>query len=416
MKSLNDFNSHQMVSGLTLSRFSSKEETREPRTNRICATHQLSLAPRIQSLCGSLRRPQARATVLMLGPIPDHGVCPINLPREFARHRSVSASSRPQALSLWLQWSNQTFHAGRRQRDPRLENLCRLCPESDSDRPALVRRHRPGSGTRRHRLFALRDHHRSLSVALSLGQVPPGQRRPQTAHAARDSQRNPSIYRHYRGVAARRQRPRSPAAAAWFIHRHGSRLRRFRAPLSIASGPDFLCHSGQRQLELPPPLFASGRSPRGHSQRSNHRASRTKEFVALSHGATPSQLSFARNRSATGAIDHNFSIPALSVAGLYRYRWQIELFFKWIKQHLRIKRFFGTSINSVKTQIWIAVSVYVLVAIVKQRLGLGLSLYTILQILSLTLFEKTPLLQVFEDFHDNFEMLDNVNQLKLFDI
>jgi hypothetical protein len=115
-------------------------------------------------------------------------------------------------------------------------------------------------------------------------------------------------------------------------------------------------------------------------------------------------------------LTNNFSIPALSVAGLYRYRWQIELFFKWIKQHLRIKRFFGTSINSVKTQIWIAVSVYVLVAIIKKRLGLGLSLYTILQILSLTLFEKKPLLQVFDDFNYNFEMLDNVNQLKLFDI
>lgn len=115
-------------------------------------------------------------------------------------------------------------------------------------------------------------------------------------------------------------------------------------------------------------------------------------------------------------LTNNFSVPALTVAGLYRYRWQIELFFKWIKQHLRIKKFFGTSSNSVKTQIWIAISVYVLVAIIKKRLGLGLSLYTILQILSLTLFEKTPLLQVFDDFHDNFQMLDNVNQLKLFDI
>jgi hypothetical protein len=114
-------------------------------------------------------------------------------------------------------------------------------------------------------------------------------------------------------------------------------------------------------------------------------------------------------------LTNNFSVPALTVAGLYRYRWQVELFFKWIKQHLRIKKFFGTSSNSVKTQIWIAISVYVLMAIVKKRLGLGLSLYTILQILSLTLFEKMPLLQVFADFHDNFQMLDNVNQLKLFD-
>jgi len=115
-------------------------------------------------------------------------------------------------------------------------------------------------------------------------------------------------------------------------------------------------------------------------------------------------------------LTNNFSVPALTVAGLYRYRWQIELFFKWIKQHLRIKNFFGTSSNSVKTQIWIAISVYVLVAIIKKRLGLRLSLYTILQILSLTLFEKTPLLQVFHDFQDNFHLLANLNQLKLFDI
>src|SRR6184192_243768 len=133
MMSLNDFNSHPRLSGLTLSRFTSKEETREPRTNRICSTHQLSFAQRIQSLRRSLRRPQARATVLMLGPISDHGFCPINLPREFARHRSVSASPRPQALSLWLSWSHQAFYVGRCQRDSRLENLCRLRPESDSD-------------------------------------------------------------------------------------------------------------------------------------------------------------------------------------------------------------------------------------------------------------------------------------------
>jgi transposase len=88
-------------------------------------------------------------------------------------------------------------------------------------------------------------------------------------------------------------------------------------------------------------------------------------------------------------------VPALVVAELYRCRWQVELFFKWIKQHLRIKSFYGTSENAVKTQIWIAVSVYVLVAIVKKKMKLDdLSLYTILQILSVTLFEKTSLLEV----------------------
>jgi IS4 transposase len=115
-------------------------------------------------------------------------------------------------------------------------------------------------------------------------------------------------------------------------------------------------------------------------------------------------------------LTNNFAVPALTVAGLYRYRWQVELFFKWIKQHLRIKRFFGTSENSVKTQIWTAVAVYVLVAIVKKRLGLEHDLYTILQILSLTLFEKTPILSLFQHLDDDFDSADNVNQLKLLDI
>jgi transposase len=115
-------------------------------------------------------------------------------------------------------------------------------------------------------------------------------------------------------------------------------------------------------------------------------------------------------------LTNNFSIPALTVAALYRYRWQIELFFKWIKQHLRIKNFFGTSDNSVKTQVWIAVSVYVLVAIAKKRLGLKHDLYTMLQILSLTLFEKTPILNLFQHLDDNLEMVHNFTQLKLMDI
>ena len=115
-------------------------------------------------------------------------------------------------------------------------------------------------------------------------------------------------------------------------------------------------------------------------------------------------------------LTNNFSISALTVAALYRYRWQVELFFKWIKQHLRIKSFFGTSDNCVKTQVWIAVAIYVLVAIIKKRLGLKHDLYTILQILSLTLFERTPILSLFQHLDDNLEMVHDFNQLKLMDI
>jgi len=104
------------------------------------------------------------------------------------------------------------------------------------------------------------------------------------------------------------------------------------------------------------------------------------------------------------------------IAQIYKCRWQVELFFRWIKQHLRIKAFYGTSDNAVKTQIWIAVSVYVLVAIIRKRLGLELSLYQILQILSLTLFEKMPISCVLEAFVSRSELLDNPNQLILFEL
>jgi hypothetical protein len=114
-------------------------------------------------------------------------------------------------------------------------------------------------------------------------------------------------------------------------------------------------------------------------------------------------------------LTNNFAVPAQTVADLYRYRWQVELFFKWIKQHLRIKSFFGTSENAVKSQIWIAISVYVLVAIIKKRLDLQADLYTILQVLSLTLFEKTSLEQMLNWGDFIMQDSENHNQLNLFD-
>ena len=114
-------------------------------------------------------------------------------------------------------------------------------------------------------------------------------------------------------------------------------------------------------------------------------------------------------------LTNNFALPALTIAEIYRCRWQVELFFKWIKQHLRIKAFYGTSENAVKTQIWIAVSTYVLVAIVRKRLGLEVSLYQILQVLSVTLFEKVPVLQALQasDFQEDLSC--PASQLILFD-
>jgi len=114
-------------------------------------------------------------------------------------------------------------------------------------------------------------------------------------------------------------------------------------------------------------------------------------------------------------LTNHFGLPAQTIAKLYRSRWQIELFFKWIKQNLRIKHFFGTSANAVKTQIWIAVSVYVLVAILKKRLGLEASLYTLLQVLSVNIFERIPLNQLLTDAEPTMQPDEIANQLNLFE-
>src|SRR5574340_934409 len=115
-------------------------------------------------------------------------------------------------------------------------------------------------------------------------------------------------------------------------------------------------------------------------------------------------------------LTNNFQLHALIIAQLYRARWQVELFFRWIKQHLRIRAFYGTSPNAVKTQVWVAISVYVLVAILKKQLQLDLSLYKILQILSVTLFEKSPILLAFSQYNDRIPEPDPSIQLDLFNI
>jgi hypothetical protein len=142
-------------------------------------------------------------------------------------------------------------------------------------------------------------------------------------------------------------------------------------------------------------------------------------IVFYSKKAYPEKLRRVRffdadNEKRLTFITNQFALPALTIAELYRCRWQVELFFKWIKQHLKIKSFYGTSENAVKTQIWIAISVYVLVAIMKKRLKLDLSLYTILQILSITLFEKMPIFQAFTAFDYKKITESNCIQLKLF--
>ena len=126
-------------------------------------------------------------------------------------------------------------------------------------------------------------------------------------------------------------------------------------------------------------------------------------------------IDLEKNKHFTFLTNH-FDLPALTVCQAYKCRWQVELFFKWIKQHLRLKAFYGTSENAVKTQVWTAISVYVLIAIIKKRLNLDASLYTILQILSVTLFEKVSILEVLTEFQGTTEYIESDNQLLLFNL
>jgi len=115
-------------------------------------------------------------------------------------------------------------------------------------------------------------------------------------------------------------------------------------------------------------------------------------------------------------LTNNTSLPAQTIADIYKHRWKVELFFKWIKQHLQIETFFGNSENAVRTQIWIAISVYLLVAIAKKRLGISASLYTMLQVLSVSIFDKTPIIQLFPDSDYNMISDDEPNHLSLLEL
>jgi IS4 transposase len=140
--------------------------------------------------------------------------------------------------------------------------------------------------------------------------------------------------------------------------------------------------------------------------------------VFYSRRGYPERLRRIRYRDSEGRpyvfLTNHMTLPAITICDLYRLRWQVELFFKWIKQHLRIKRFFGTSDNAVKTQVWIAVSVYVLIAIIRKQLNLSLSLHGMLQILSVTPFENVPLNELLTGSLDDDKMESPLNQLNLF--
>jgi hypothetical protein len=199
------------------------------------------------------------------------------------------------------------------------------------------------------------------------------------------------------------------------IYDHGSGLPRLRPALRVARCRRTLCHP--RQIEYRPAahLFCTQRSGPGNYLRSDGGTVGFLQPQALSPSSVPYSLQGSRDRKDTHLPHQPFGPPPTTICDLYKARRQVELFFKWIKQHLRIKKFYGTSENAVRVQIWTAVSVHVLVAIIKNRLDLQPSLYTLLQVFSVTLFEKLPLTKGFLDATSLFEEDMFSNQLDLFD-
>ena len=333
--------------------------------------------------------------------------------------RDIESSLRAQAAKLYhlgIRGNVSRNTSGQCQCDARLAYLRELRRAVDRHRARLVCRGTLRRGLGRDGLRARRDDDRSVSVGLPLGAVPIDEGGRQAAHAARSARQysralfisptarcttstcstcccpEPGAYYVMdRGYLDFERLYHLHEAGSFFVTRAKSNLkaeRRYSHPVDRATGlicdqtvilSGFYSHKG-----FPVPLR------------------RIKYIDPKTH----KRLVFLTNQ---------FGLPALSIADLYRCRWQVELFFKWIKQHLRIKAFFGTSENAVKTQIWIAISVYVLVAIVKKRLNLPRSLYETLQILSLTLCEQMPLDELLAQIDTDQNPSEAHNQMNLFD-
>src|ERR1039458_10123800 len=384
------------------------------RSARFFAVDAPSSSDDVPSLRGALCRGAQGQKLLLSRSVLLHGLRATDVPRESAGYRVESSGTVREALSSGDSRGCFSQHARQCQCDPRLAHLRELRRAIDRHRTRLVCRGTLRRGPGRDGLRARCHDHRSVFVGLSVGAVSIGQSGRQTAHAAGSARQYSQLYSYLRRQDARRQRAGLVVAGARCLLRNGSRLPGLPAAVSRARGWQFLRHARQVEPQSRASLLASG----GSSDRADLRSDGNLEWLLfaqrVSRSAPSHQVHRSEDPQAPRILDQS-GLPALSIADLYRCGWQVELFFKWIKQHLRIKAFFGTSENAVKTQIWIAISVYVLVAIVKKRLNLPRSLYENLQILSLTLCEQMPLDALLAQIDTDQNPSEVHNQMNLFD-
>ncbi len=294
--------------------------------------------------------------------VPVHGLRPAYVPREPARHRSLPERTAGQALSPGYSWQCQSQCACRRQRRTRLAHLLRFRPSIDLHRPAPVYQRAARRGTERDGLRAGLDHHRPLSVAVSLGPVSPDQGRGETAHAARPAGGHSHLHPYQRRQAPRRQRLGSARSRTGRLLRDGSRVPGLRTTLQDASGRQLLRHAGEVQFQVQ----TLGLPARGSQHRVDLRSVGGVDYGLLASGlpraAASHSLQGSRNRKDAGLSDQQLRLARAHHRRPLQKPVASGTVLSLDQAASARQRFFGTSENAVKSQVWIAVAVYVLVA------------------------------------------------------
>jgi len=255
-----------------------------------------------------------------------------------------------------------------------------------------------------------------LCLSLFPGAFSPAQGRSEVAHAHRPARQYSLFYPHFRRQNARCEGLGRPGVGAWCLLHHGPWLHRLCPLVRLHATVGLLHRTRQAEHGLCSAAVRFGRQV--DRLRSDQKITLQGPKTAQQYPDALRRITYrdAETHKRFTFLTNNWTLPALTIARLDKCRWQVELFFKWIKQHLRIKAFYGTSQNAVKTQVWIAISVYVLVAIVKKELRLERSLYAVLQVLSVALFEKTPICEALLTQNHPNENTPSSNQLSLFDL
>jgi len=356
-------------------------------TDCFLTTNGFSSQKTIRQMCSPISRQLSSKDFFLFRSIPVHGFRSDNVSAEPSRHRDLSESDATKALPLRYPRKCFTQYPGKRKRASQLENICRLRSNLDKQSSKALCQRRLRYSVKTHRLCSGFDDHRFMPVTVSMGKISPTQSRSQGAHANGAEGFYTLFYPHYR--------PRLYTFTqnlSTFVTRAKSNLdyhRLYYRKVDKTTG--LRCDQTIRLAGF----YTSQDYPAALRRIGYFDIDTNKKLVFLTN---------------------NFSLPALAIAQLYKCRWRIEIFFKWLKQYLRIKTFFGVTENAVKTQIWIAISVYVLVAIVKKELQIELSLSEILQILSIMLFEQVPMEQVLRKNTLQNQNIGFHNQLLLFDL